>query len=325
MTNAPERIALRWEKGAAVTNGPLMEHPDYTQFVRDDIHKAEIARLTRERDAAEAAALERARNDIADYPRVAPDATEAAHYDEQIEHSQRIIDNIPRDTSALTAMLAEAEARGRAQGEAAALERASVTVWNDNEPKSPFDDYGWQRADNSDRHADACSDYALWQASEAIRALPRDTSALDAVVAERTKETLQARVQSWMDACFGSEISADRLERGDRLLEEVFELLQSGEYPRDRIATLEDYVWSREVGEPHQEVGGVMITLAAYCLAHGLDMHKAGADELARVWTKIEKIRAKHSAKPKGSALPQVVRPSEPSDRAALAKLDRAE
>lgn len=35
--DAPEKIALRWELGAAVTNGPLMTHPDYTQFTRADL------------------------------------------------------------------------------------------------------------------------------------------------------------------------------------------------------------------------------------------------------------------------------------------------
>jgi hypothetical protein len=121
-------------------------------------------------------------------------------------------------------------------------------------------------------------------------------------------DPLQDGVTKWMIACFGPDISADRLERGDRLLEEVFELLQSGAYPRERISALEEYVWARDIGEPHQEVGGVMITLAAYCGAMSLDMHKAGSDELARIWTKIEKIRAKQAAKPTGSALPQAVR-----------------
>lgn len=116
--------------------------------------------------------------------------------------------------------------------------------------------------------------------------------------------SFQSRVQPWMMACFGAEISADKLERGDRLLEEVFELLQSGDYPRERVRALENYTWSREKGEPHQEAGGVMVTFAAYCLAHGLDMHIAGEDELARIWTKVEKIRAKQAAKPTGSALP---------------------
>ncbi|MBB3944671.1 hypothetical protein GGQ73_000596 [Rhizobium skierniewicense] len=117
-------------------------------------------------------------------------------------------------------------------------------------------------------------------------------------------DSLQDRVQPWMMACFGPEISADKLERADRLLEEVFELLQSGEYPRERIRALEEYTFSRERGEPAQEVGGVMITLAAYCLAHELDMHHAGEVELSRIWTKVEKIRAKQAAKPTGSALP---------------------
>lgn len=114
----------------------------------------------------------------------------------------------------------------------------------------------------------------------------------------------QDRVAPWMQECFGAEISADKLERSDRLLEEVLELLQSGNYPPERIATLTKYVWSRDLGEPAQEVGGVMVTLAAYCLAHGLNMHTAGETELERIWTKVEKIRAKQAAKPKGSALP---------------------
>lgn len=117
----------------------------------------------------------------------------------------------------------------------------------------------------------------------------------------------QSRVEPWMDACFGREISMDRQERDDRLLEEVLELLQSADYPRDRINALIDYVYSRPKGEPHQETGGVMVTLAARCLAYGLDMHKAADDELARIWTKVDAIRAKQAAKPTGSALPVAV------------------
>jgi hypothetical protein len=40
-------------------------------------------------------------------------------------------------------------------------------------------------------------------------------------------------------------------------------------------------------------------------------MQAAGNAELARVWTKIEKIRAKQAAKPTGSALP-IAQPQEP-------------
>jgi hypothetical protein len=133
-------------------------------------------------------------------------------------------------------------------------------------------------------------------------------------------DTFQARVQPWMMACFGPTISADKLERGDRLLEEVLELLQSVDYPRERIASLSSYVWSRPKGEPTQEVGGSMVTLAAFCLAHGLDMHAAGETELARIWTKVEAIRAKQAAKPTGSALPVAVEPT-PAPAANVAGL----
>lgn len=36
MSEAPERIAFRWEVGAAITSGPLMNHPDYVHYVRAD-------------------------------------------------------------------------------------------------------------------------------------------------------------------------------------------------------------------------------------------------------------------------------------------------
>lgn len=50
-----------------------------------------------------------------------------------------------------------------------------------------------------------------------------------------------------------------------------------------------------------------MVTLAALCLANGLDMHAAGEIELADIWTKVERIRAKQAAKPKYAPLPSVV------------------
>ena len=66
------------------------------------------------------------------------------------------------------------------------------------------------------------------------------------------------------------------------------------------------YVFGRAVGEPAQEAGGVMVTLAALCLASGLDMHKAGEVELARISVPetMARVRAKQAAKPKHSPLP---------------------
>lgn len=116
----------------------------------------------------------------------------------------------------------------------------------------------------------------------------------------------QARVEPWFRACFPPAVCEDKIERTDRFIEEALELAQAGGYSRERAHALVDYVFSRPAGEPVQEVGGVMVTLAAYCIAHALDMHDAGELELARISEPavMEKIRAKQAAKPVGSALP---------------------
>jgi len=121
--------------------------------------------------------------------------------------------------------------------------------------------------------------------------------------------SFQERVRPWMMACFGEAISADRVERNHRFLEESLELAQANGCTRSEALQLVDYVFGRPVGEVNQEIGGVMVTLAALCLAIGEDMQAAGETELARIWTKVEAIRAKQAAKPKHSPLPQHVSP----------------
>lgn len=120
-------------------------------------------------------------------------------------------------------------------------------------------------------------------------------------------EPFQSRVQPWLMACFGEMIAGDREERNHRFLEEALELVQSCGCTASEAHQLVDYVYGRDVGDPPQEVGGVMVTLAALCLANGLDMRENGETELARIWTKVEAIRAKQAAKPKHSPLPQHV------------------
>lgn len=123
--------------------------------------------------------------------------------------------------------------------------------------------------------------------------------------------TYQAAVNDWMQACFGPAISGDKTERNFRFGEEALELMQSMDCTKEEALALVDYVWSRPVGEPRQEVGGVMVCLAALCNAANIDVGDAAQAELARCWEKIEKIRAKHAAKPVGirTALPGVVSP----------------
>ncbi|CDN93505.1 hypothetical protein [Agrobacterium tumefaciens] len=119
-----------------------------------------------------------------------------------------------------------------------------------------------------------------------------------------SKLSFQDGVAQWMLECFGPAVIADKTERADRFIEEALELVQSVGYPGERVLALLSYVYGRSIGEPAQEVGGTMVALAAFCISHDIDMDEASKTELARVWTKIEAIRAKQAAKPTGSALP---------------------
>ena len=121
----------------------------------------------------------------------------------------------------------------------------------------------------------------------------------------RVEEPFQQRVQPWMMECFGEQISADTAERNHRFLEESLELVQACGCTASEAHQLVDYVYGREVGEKPQEAGGVMVTLAALCLAQGMDMHNCGEVELTRIWGKVDQIRAKQAGKPKNSPLPQ--------------------
>ncbi len=122
-----------------------------------------------------------------------------------------------------------------------------------------------------------------------------------------TKEvtSYQRRVEDWLEACFPPSVRSDRSERTHRFLEEALELAQANGCSRTDAIALVDYVFGRPMGQPDQEVGGVMVTLASLCSASQINMDEAGARELERNWDRIEAIRAKQQAKPHGSPLPQ--------------------
>jgi len=110
----------------------------------------------------------------------------------------------------------------------------------------------------------------------------------------------QARVYSWMLRCFGNELSQDRGERNRRFLEEALELVQSLGCTKEQASSLVAYVFDRPSGNPGQEVGGVVVTLAALCQANELDMCSEATKEILRIedpQTTI-KIREKQLRKP---------------------------
>lgn len=129
-------------------------------------------------------------------------------------------------------------------------------------------------------------------------------SALHRGAKESDDASFQDRVKPWMLECFGPVIPFDKVERNHRFLEEALELVQSLGCTASEAHQLVDYVFGRAIGDPPQESGGVSVTHAALCTANNLDMNHCAETELARIWTKVEKIRAKQAAKPKHSPLP---------------------
>lgn len=107
-----------------------------------------------------------------------------------------------------------------------------------------------------------------------------------------------------MFACFGPAIPFDKVERNHRFLEEALELVQAADCTKAEALKLVEYVYGRPKGELHQEIGGVLVTLAALSDAHGADLEICGDVEIRRCWEKIMTIREKQAAKPKMSPLP---------------------
>jgi len=122
-------------------------------------------------------------------------------------------------------------------------------------------------------------------------------------------QVFQALVTRWISRAFGDESSKDKRERTHRFLEEALELGQAAGASQHEAHALVEYVYGRKPGTSEQEVGGVLLTLAGFCAAHGLDMHRCAALEIGRVNRPevIEKCRLKQAdkkANPLASPLP---------------------
>lgn len=146
----------------------------------------------------------------------------------------------------------------------------------------------------------------------------------DAISSNEQSRPFQLRVVDWMMETFSQEVCRNTTERNHRFLEESLELVQAMGCTVNEAHMLVDYVFGRPVGEPEQEVGGAMVTLAALCAAADFSMASCGDTELVRCWKNIERIRAKQAGKPKHSPLPGPSTP-ETSSRPSItaATLDR--
>jgi len=149
--------------------------------------------------------------------------------------------------------------------------------------------------------------YSDWLGNKILdyRPLPAN----DIVGEGKAEDKFQSGVNDWMQICFGTEITADVIERNHRFFEEATELVQSTGMTKSECMQLVDYVFDRPIGELTQETGGVMVTLAALCNAVSISMIDCGEVELTRINGKIEQIRAKQAAKPKHSPLPSSTPP----------------
>lgn len=117
-------------------------------------------------------------------------------------------------------------------------------------------------------------------------------------------DEFQTEVARWIRATFGDTVLHDKVERSDRFLEEALETVQAAGMDRDRVLMLVDYVFSRPVGEMHQEIGGAFITLLALAVSSGMSTERCALDELFRYYQKQDAIREKQKTKPRGSPLP---------------------
>ena len=111
-------------------------------------------------------------------------------------------------------------------------------------------------------------------------------------------EFFQSTVNSWLMSIFSPEHVQSLEERNQRFFEEATELVQSNNMSKETAHKLVDYVYDRPLGEPEQEVGGVMNTLAALCNALGINIGEQAFVEICRCIENSDKIKAKQKLKP---------------------------
>jgi len=120
---------------------------------------------------------------------------------------------------------------------------------------------------------------------------------VDAAITNR-RDVRQVQVQNWGRAAFGDAHVTSVPQRCLRLIEEAIEACQAGGLERGQLHRLVDYIYSRPVGELHQEIGGIGVTLLALAAAASLSADAEEVREIARILSKpTEHFMARNQAK----------------------------
>lgn len=108
----------------------------------------------------------------------------------------------------------------------------------------------------------------------------------------------QKEIAAWTARTFGARTATCREERIRRFADEAIELAQAEGMSEEDFSNLVRYVYSRPAGEPPQEVGGVAVTLMAYCETAGMSVDELEQREIARILAKdADYFRARQNAK----------------------------
>jgi hypothetical protein len=128
--------------------------------------------------------------------------------------------------------------------------------------------------------------------------IPQAFAAINDISGIRVNTRTQREAAQWVESTYGTEYLFDVKERFRRFSEEHFELGQAMGFTKEDFIRSMEWVFSRPVGEVHQEIAGCGSTLMTLAEAHSLNLDTVVFDEVQRVKAlPVEHFRKKHAAK----------------------------
>lgn len=111
------------------------------------------------------------------------------------------------------------------------------------------------------------------------------------------RDNRQKAVLQWVGDTFGKPSLSTR-ERALRVIEEAIELAQTEGLTVEDVRSVAEHVFGKPPGDPAQEVGGLGVTLLAYCEARGISADMEERREFNRVLAvDPAHFRARHNKK----------------------------